>query len=54
MKIRTINASGLIYNAPEKGYWEWRRNPGISSESIPHIDFAWRWYLNLPDTNRLL
>nr|WP_314897402.1 DUF5686 family protein [uncultured Flavobacterium sp.] len=47
---RAINASGLIYNAPEKGYWEY--NAGIGNIfKVFRIDFAWRGsYLNAPDT----
>jgi hypothetical protein len=49
---RAINASGLIYNAPEKGYWEYSAGIGNIFKVI-RIDFAWRGnYLNTPDTNR--
>jgi hypothetical protein len=49
---RTINASGLPYNAPENIYWEY--NVGIGNIfKIFRIDFAWRGsYLNTPDTNQ--
>ena len=49
---RAINASGLIYNAPEKVYWEYSAGIG-NIFKILRIDFAWRGnYLNTPDTNR--
>ncbi|MFV8331914.1 DUF5686 family protein [Flavobacterium sp. GSP14] len=49
---RAINASGLFYNAPEKGYWEYSAGIG-NIFKIFRIDFAWRAnYLNVPDTNR--
>jgi len=46
-----INASGLIYQAPEKPYWEY--NAGIGNIfKVFRLDFAWRGnYRNLPDTN---
>jgi hypothetical protein len=48
---RAINASGLVYNAPEKGYWEYSAGGNIFK--IFRIDFAWRAnYLNVPETNR--
>lgn len=49
---RAINASGLVYNAPEKGYWEYSAGIG-NIFKIFRIDFAWRAnYLNVPETNR--
>ncbi|MFV8376405.1 DUF5686 family protein [Flavobacterium sp. LB1P71] len=49
---RAINASGLIYNAPEKVYWEYSAGIG-NIFKVLRIDFAWRGsYLNTPDTNR--
>ncbi|WP_338646374.1 DUF5686 family protein [Flavobacterium sp. KS-LB2] len=49
---RAINASDLIYNAPEKGYWEYSAGIG-NIFKVFRIDFAWRGnYLNTPDTNR--
>lgn len=49
---RAINASGLIYNAPEKVYWEYSAGIG-NIFKVFRIDFAWRGnYLNTPDTNR--
>ena len=49
---RAINASGLIYNAPEKGYWEYSAGIG-NIFKVFRIDFAWRGnYLNVPETNR--
>jgi len=48
---RAINASGLLYKAPEKPYWEY--NAGIGNIfKVFRLDFAWRAnYRNLPDTN---
>ncbi|RTY89746.1 carboxypeptidase-like regulatory domain-containing protein [Flavobacterium sp. RSP46] len=49
---RAINASGLIYNAPEKGYWEYSAGIG-NIFKVFRIDFAWRGnYVNVPETNR--
>ena len=49
---RAINASGLNYNAPEKGYWEYSAGIG-NIFKLFRVDFAWRGnYLNTPDTNR--
>jgi hypothetical protein len=49
---REINASGLIYNAPERGYWEYSAGIG-NIFKVFRIDFSWRGnYLNIPDTNR--
>lgn len=49
---KQINASGLTYLAPEKGYWEY--NAGIGNIfKVLRIDFVWRGsYLNLPDVNK--
>lgn len=47
---RAINASGLIYNAPEKMYWEYSAGIG-NIFKVFRVDFAWRGnYLNTPDT----
>ena len=48
---RAINASGLIYQAPEKPYWEY--NAGIGNIfKVFRLDFAWRGnYRDLPGTN---
>ena len=49
---RAINASGLVYNAPEQVYWEYSAGIG-NIFKVFRIDFAWRGnYLNTPDTNR--
>ena len=49
---RTINASGLVYNAPEKGYWEYSAGIG-NIFKVFRVDFTWRGnYLNVPETNR--
>ncbi len=47
-----INASGLVYTAPENVYWEY--NAGIGNIfKIFRLDFAWRGsYLDTPNTNR--
>jgi hypothetical protein len=48
---RMINASGLIYQAPEKPYWEY--NAGIGNIfKVFRLDFAWRGnYRDIPGTN---
>lgn len=47
---RAINASGLIYKAPEKPYWEYSAGIG-NIFKVFRLDFAWRGnYRNLPDT----
>jgi hypothetical protein len=49
---RAINASGLVYSAPEKVYWEYSAGIG-NIFKVFRIDFAWRGnYLNTPDSNR--
>lgn len=49
---RLINASGLIYNAPQKGYWEYSAGIG-NIFKVFRIDFSWRGnYLNMPDANK--
>lgn len=46
---RAINASGLAYNAPENGYWEYSAGIG-NIFKVFRIDFSWRGnYLNTPD-----
>jgi len=49
---KAINASGLIYTAPENVYWEY--NAGIGNIfKVFRLDFAWRGsYLDTPNTNR--
>lgn len=48
---RSINASGLIYKAPEKPYWEYSAGIG-NIFKVFRIDFSWRGnYRNLADTN---
>lgn len=49
---RLINASGLVYRAPEDVYWEY--NAGIGNIfKVLRIDFAWRGsYLDIPDANK--
>lgn len=48
---RAINASGLIYNSPDKVYWEY--NVGVGNIfKLFRVDFTWRGsYLNAPDAN---
>jgi hypothetical protein len=49
---RAINASGLVYNAPEKGYWEYSAGIG-NIFKVFRIDFSWRGsYLNMPDATK--
>jgi hypothetical protein len=49
-KNRALNASGLIYNAPEKGYWEY--NAGIGNIfKVFKIEFSWRGTYITPQTN---
>ena len=46
---RAINASGLVYQAPEKGYWEYSAGIG-NIFKVFRIDFSWRGnYRNVPD-----
>ncbi|MFN3967664.1 DUF5686 family protein [Flavobacterium sp.] len=48
---RAINASGLVYKAPEKPYWEYSAGIG-NIFKVFRLDFAWRGnYRNLPDTD---
>jgi hypothetical protein len=48
---KRINASGLIYNAPEKIYWEYSAGIG-NIFKVFRIDASWRGnYRNLPDAN---
>jgi hypothetical protein len=49
---RLINASGLVYNAPEKPYWEYSAGIG-NIFKVFRIDFSWRGnYLNSPEANK--
>jgi hypothetical protein len=49
---RTINASGLTYNAPEKIYWEYGAGIGNIFKFF-RVDFSWRGnYLNIPDATK--
>jgi hypothetical protein len=46
-----INASGLIYQAPEKPYWEYSAGIG-NIFKVFRLDFAWRGnYRDVPDTS---
>jgi hypothetical protein len=49
---RTINASGLVYNAPENVYWEYSAGIGNIFKFF-RVDFSWRGnYLEMPDANK--
>ncbi len=49
---RAINASGLVYNAPEKFYWECSAGIG-NIFKVLRIDFSWRGnYLDVPGANK--
>jgi len=48
---KAINASGLIYKAPERPYWEYSAGIG-NIFKVFRLDFAWRAnYRDLPDTS---
>ncbi|RZJ59656.1 MAG: carboxypeptidase-like regulatory domain-containing protein, partial [Flavobacterium sp.] len=47
-----LNASNIVYRAPENVYWEYHAGIG-NIFKVFRLDFAWRGsYLNLPDANR--
>ena len=47
-----LNASSIIYRAPEDVYWEYHAGVG-NIFKVFRLDFAWRGsYLNLPDANK--
>lgn len=47
---KNINASGLIYKAPEKPYWEYSAGIG-NIFKVFRVDFSWRGnYRNLPES----
>lgn len=49
---RDINASGLIYTAPEDVYWEYSAGVG-NIFKVLRVDFTWRGnYLNTPDAQK--
>jgi hypothetical protein len=49
---RIINASGLVYNAPENVYWEYSAGIGNIFKFF-RVDFSWRGnYLEMPDANK--
>ncbi len=49
---RFINASGLVYRAPEDIYWEYHAGIG-NIFKVLRIDFAWRGsYLSVPEANK--
>ena len=49
---RMINASGLVYNAPEKVSWEYSAGIGNIFKFF-RVDFSWRGnYLEMPDANK--
>lgn len=51
---RALNASNVIYRAPEDVYWEYHAGIG-NIFKVFRIDFAWRGnYLTLPDANKFV
>ncbi|HEY6142223.1 MAG TPA: DUF5686 family protein [Flavobacterium sp.] len=49
---RKINASGLVYVAPEKIYWEYSAGVGNMFKCL-RLDFSWRGnYLEMPNANK--
>lgn len=49
---RMINASGLVYNAPDKVYWEYSAGIGNIFKFF-RVDFSWRGnYLEMPEANK--
>lgn len=49
---RRLNASNIVYRAPEDIYWEYHAGIG-NIFKVFRIDLAWRGsYLNLPDANK--
>ena len=49
---KLINASGLVYNAPEKIYWEYSAGIGNIFKFF-RVDFSWRGnYLDVPDATK--
>ena len=49
---RAINASGLVYNAPDKVYWEYSAGVGNIFKFF-RVDFSWRGsYLDMPEANK--
>ncbi|WP_310593888.1 DUF5686 family protein [Flavobacterium sp.] len=49
---RAINASGLVYRAPETVYWEYSAGIG-NIFKVFRLDFSWRGnYLNVPDATK--
>ena len=49
---RAINASGLVYNAPDKVYYEYSAGIGNIFKFF-RVDFSWRGnYLEMPDANK--
>ena len=51
---KAINASGLVYKAPEDVYWEYSAGIG-NIFKVFRVDFSWRGnYLNMPDANKFV
>ncbi len=49
---KAINASGLVYHAPENVYWEYSAGIG-NIFKVFRLDFSWRGsYLNTPDATK--
>jgi len=47
-----LNASNIVYRAPEDVYWEYHAGVG-NIFKVFRIDFCWRGsYINIPDTNK--
>jgi hypothetical protein len=49
---KALNASGLIYNSPDKGYWEYSAGIG-NIFKVFRLDFSWRGnYLDMPNATK--
>ncbi|WP_338407996.1 DUF5686 family protein [uncultured Flavobacterium sp.] len=49
---RLINASGMVYKAPENPYWEYSAGIG-NIFKVLRVDFSWRGnYLDMPNANK--
>jgi len=49
---KAINASGLVYTAPQNGYWEYSTGIG-NIFKVFRIDFSWRGsYMNMPEATK--
>lgn len=53
-KNRAINASNIIYKAPDNIYWEYHAGIG-NIFKVLRLDFSWRGsYLDVPDANKFV